>query len=121
MQKVSFFPQEGTPLQDEFDLIIGGTALANELTLVTDNTKKFRHIKDLKIETGWKENNLVETRALKLLIAFCYNSGVRKTTSFILEVTQYLEEYLCLSNVPQNSRGLLRVQSNFLGTGNYSK
>jgi len=48
--------KSGTPLHDEFDLIIGVTALANDLTLVTDNTKDFRHIKGLKME-NWLERN----------------------------------------------------------------
>jgi tRNA(fMet)-specific endonuclease VapC len=42
--------KNGTPLHDEFDLIIGVTALANKLILVTDNTKDFRLIKNLKLE-----------------------------------------------------------------------
>lgn len=46
--------KNGTPLHDEFDLIIGVTALANEMTLVTDNIKDFRHIKNLKME-NWVE------------------------------------------------------------------
>ncbi|SRR5690554_1354510 len=37
-----YLRKNGTPLHDEFDLIIGVTARANELTLVTDNTKDFR-------------------------------------------------------------------------------
>lgn len=45
-----YLRKNGTPLHDEFDLIIGVTALANELTLVTDNTKDFRFIKNLKLE-----------------------------------------------------------------------
>lgn len=44
----------GTPMHDEFDLIIGVTALANEMTLVSDNIKDFRHIKNLKLE-NWAE------------------------------------------------------------------
>ena len=44
----------GTPLHDEFDLIIGVTALAYEMTLITDNLKDFRHIKNLKLE-NWME------------------------------------------------------------------
>jgi tRNA(fMet)-specific endonuclease VapC len=48
--------KNGTPLHDEFDLIIGVTALANDLTLVTDNTKDFRHIKGLNIE-NWFERS----------------------------------------------------------------
>ena len=46
--------KNGTPLHDEFDLIIGVTALANEMILVTDNTKDFRHINNLKLE-NWVE------------------------------------------------------------------
>ncbi len=42
--------KKGTPMHDEFDLIIGVTALTNELTLVTDNIKDFRQIKGLKTE-----------------------------------------------------------------------
>jgi len=42
--------KNGTPMHDEFDLIIGVTALANEMTLVTDNIKDFRHIRNLKLE-----------------------------------------------------------------------
>lgn len=37
-------------MQDEFDLIIGVTALENKLTLVTDNVKDFRFIAGLQIE-----------------------------------------------------------------------
>jgi tRNA(fMet)-specific endonuclease VapC len=48
--------KNGTPLHDEFDLIIGVTALANDLTLVTDNTKDFRHIKGLNLE-NWFERS----------------------------------------------------------------
>ena len=46
--------KNGTPLHDEFDLIIGVTALANEMILVTDNIKDFRYIKNLKLE-NWVE------------------------------------------------------------------
>ena|SRR5690554_3087411 len=45
-----YLRKNGTPLQDEFDLIIGVTALVNKLILVTDNTKDFRFIKNLKLE-----------------------------------------------------------------------
>ncbi|RAV27725.1 type II toxin-antitoxin system VapC family toxin [Sinomicrobium soli] len=45
-----YLRKNGTPLHDEFDLIIGVTALANKLTLVTDNTKDFRFIKNLRLE-----------------------------------------------------------------------
>ncbi len=40
----------GKPMHDEFDLLIGVTALENKLTLVTDNEKDFVNIKGLKIE-----------------------------------------------------------------------
>lgn len=49
-----YLRKNGTPLYDEFDLIIGVTALANEMTLVTDNLKDFRFIRDLKLE-NWFE------------------------------------------------------------------
>lgn len=45
-----YLRKNGTPLHDEFDLIIGVTAFANDLTLVTDNTKDFKFIKNLKLE-----------------------------------------------------------------------
>ncbi|TVQ10472.1 MAG: type II toxin-antitoxin system VapC family toxin [Bacteroidetes bacterium] len=45
-----FLRRKGTPMHDEFDLIIGLTALVNELVLVTDNVKDFRYIPDLVIE-----------------------------------------------------------------------
>lgn len=41
-------------MHDEFDLLIGVTAFANEMILVTDNIKDFRHIKNLKLE-NWLE------------------------------------------------------------------
>lgn len=49
--------KNGTPMHDEFDLIIGVTALTNELTLVTDNVKDFRYIKNLKIENWFKASH----------------------------------------------------------------
>ena len=48
--------KKGTPLHDEFDLIIGVTALANKLTLVTDNIKDFKNIPSLKLE-NWFERS----------------------------------------------------------------
>ncbi len=44
------FRKQGTPMHDEFDLIIGVTALSNNLTLVTDNIKDFKNFENLKIE-----------------------------------------------------------------------
>jgi tRNA(fMet)-specific endonuclease VapC len=43
--------KKGTPL-DDFDLIIASCACVHRLTLVTNNTKHFRKIKELKI-TNW--------------------------------------------------------------------
>ena len=40
----------GTPQNDEFDLLIGVTALVNQLTLVTENTKDFKNFENLTIE-----------------------------------------------------------------------
>jgi tRNA(fMet)-specific endonuclease VapC len=44
----------GKPMNDEFDLLIGVTAVENKLTLVTDNEKDFVNIEDLTIE-NWFE------------------------------------------------------------------
>ncbi|TVZ25590.1 tRNA(fMet)-specific endonuclease VapC [Gillisia sp. Hel_I_86] len=44
----------GTPMHDEFDLIIGVTAIVNNLTLVTDNIKDFKYLKKLKIENWFQ-------------------------------------------------------------------
>lgn len=49
-----YLRKNGTPMHDEFDLMIGVTAVTNELTLVTDNIQDFRHITDLKIENWFK-------------------------------------------------------------------
>ncbi len=51
-----YLRKNGTPLHDEFDLIIAVTALNNKLTLVTDNTKDFKNIKNLKLE-NWFERD----------------------------------------------------------------
>jgi tRNA(fMet)-specific endonuclease VapC len=40
----------GKPINDEFDLLIGVTSVANKLTLVTDNITDFQNIEDIKIE-----------------------------------------------------------------------
>ena len=40
----------GTPADDDFDLLIGCTSIINNLTLVTDNTDDFKRIKDIKME-----------------------------------------------------------------------
>ena len=40
----------GKPIHDEFDLLIGVTAIENKLTLVTDNSKDFERLDGIKIE-----------------------------------------------------------------------
>lgn len=42
------------PVNDEFDLIIGVTAIANGLILVTDNVKDFSLIDGIKIENWFR-------------------------------------------------------------------
>lgn len=44
----------GKPVHDEFDLLIGVTAIQNKLTLVTDNTKDFEKLDGIKIENWFK-------------------------------------------------------------------
>jgi tRNA(fMet)-specific endonuclease VapC len=44
----------GTPINDEFDLLIGVTAVENKLTLVTDNSKHFASIAGIKFENWFK-------------------------------------------------------------------
>lgn len=40
----------GTPCEDNFDLLIGSTAIAYDFVCVTDNVKHFQNFKDLKLE-----------------------------------------------------------------------
>jgi tRNA(fMet)-specific endonuclease VapC len=40
----------GKPMHDEFDLLIGVTAIENRLTLVTDNIKDFELLEGIKLE-----------------------------------------------------------------------
>ncbi len=44
----------GKPMHDEFDLLIGVTAIQNKLTLVTDNVKDFERLDEVKIENWFK-------------------------------------------------------------------
>ncbi|HCL05205.1 MAG TPA: VapC toxin family PIN domain ribonuclease [Chitinophagaceae bacterium] len=44
----------GKPMHDEFDLLIGVTAIENKLTLVTDNVKDFERLNGIKIENWFK-------------------------------------------------------------------
>ena len=46
----------GKPIHDEFDLLIGITAVENNLTLVTDNVKDFDRIEGIMIENWYKRN-----------------------------------------------------------------
>lgn len=40
-------------MHDEFDLLIGITAIENQLILVTDNTKDFKNLKGMKMENWY--------------------------------------------------------------------
>lgn len=40
----------GKPMHDEFDLLIGVTAIENKLILVTDNTSDFQNLSGIKME-----------------------------------------------------------------------
>jgi tRNA(fMet)-specific endonuclease VapC len=42
--------RQGTPLHDEFDLLIGVTAIEHDLILVTDNVKHFTLLNGLEME-----------------------------------------------------------------------
>ena len=42
--------RQGTPIHDDFDLLIGVTAVENKLILVTDNTNDFIKLKDIQME-----------------------------------------------------------------------
>jgi len=44
----------GMPLHDEFDLIIGASAIANSLILVTDNVRHFKNFEGINIENWFK-------------------------------------------------------------------
>jgi tRNA(fMet)-specific endonuclease VapC len=46
--------QIGKPMHDEFDLLIGVTAVENKLTLVTDNIKDFERLAGIKLENWFK-------------------------------------------------------------------
>ena len=44
----------GLPINDDFDLLIGVTAIENKLILVTDNVKDFERLDGIKIENWFK-------------------------------------------------------------------
>jgi tRNA(fMet)-specific endonuclease VapC len=46
----------GKPINDEFDLLIGVSAVANKLTLVTDNSKDFEQLEGIKMENWFKRD-----------------------------------------------------------------
>lgn len=41
-------------MHDEFDLLIGATAIENKLTLVTDNVKDFERLNGIRIDNWFK-------------------------------------------------------------------
>lgn len=45
----------GKPMHDEFDLLIGATAIENKLTLITDNEKDFERMQNLSIENWFRK------------------------------------------------------------------
>ena len=47
----------GTTINDEFDLLIGVTAVQNNLILVTDNVRHFVRIEDIQIENWYRRVN----------------------------------------------------------------
>ena len=44
----------GTPADDDFDLLIGCTAIVNDLIMVTENIKDFKNFSNIKLENGIK-------------------------------------------------------------------
>ena len=48
------FQKMGMPMHDEFDLIIGASAISNNLILVTDNVKHFINFDSIKIDNWMK-------------------------------------------------------------------
>lgn len=58
---LDFFAEEkvrlqlkGTPAHNNFDLLIGCTAVTNQMVMVTDNIKDFKNIRDIEIENWIK-------------------------------------------------------------------
>ena len=46
----------GTPIEDNFDLLIGCTAILHDMILVTENIKDFKGLKGIQIE-NWINRN----------------------------------------------------------------
>jgi tRNA(fMet)-specific endonuclease VapC len=42
--------KQGTPMHDNFDLLIGVTAIENQLTLITENTNDFKCLEGIEME-----------------------------------------------------------------------
>lgn len=55
----------GKPMNDEFDLLIGVSAVANNLILVTDNLKHFEGMNSIKLENWIKRKENHENRNLR--------------------------------------------------------
>ena len=62
---INLFAQEkvrlelaGTPSHDNFDLLIGCTAIVNDFILVTENIKDFKRLNNIKIENWINRNNI---------------------------------------------------------------
>lgn len=47
----------GTPLEDNFDLLIGSTAVVHDMVMVTENLKDFRNISSIQLENWIKRND----------------------------------------------------------------
>ena len=46
--------KSGKPIHDEFDLMIGATAIENKLILISDNKKDFERLDGIRIENWFK-------------------------------------------------------------------
>lgn len=46
--------KSGKPIHDEFDLMIGATAIENKLTLISDNRKDFERLEGIRIDNWFK-------------------------------------------------------------------
>ena len=42
--------KQGTPMHDDFDLLIGVTAIEHQLILVTDNSNDFKRLENIQME-----------------------------------------------------------------------
>lgn len=51
--------KQGTPLEDFIDLAIACTSVQNNMTMVTDNTRHFINVKDVRLE-NWVSNDALK-------------------------------------------------------------